>query len=174
MSIYSDFGISRKFLIVIKTEYNYVRLYTGQVIFVQNQNGQSSLTLLPTTLLRHPYRLSIHYRLSIIYLIKYPRSSVSRTIRALTGSHSRHCVQPYRSLYTYYTLYLLMRRSSLTHSCSGRAHICIVHIFGMRACVRIRVRLSLRDVQQLVLELLVKRNHSYVCLYTYYVLRIAK
>lgn len=125
--------------------------------------------------------LSSVIRIVYLYIIVYLSSilsnipsSVSRTIRALTGSHSRHCVQPYRSLYTYYTLYLLMRRSSLTHSCSGRAHICIVHIFGMRACVRIRVRLSLRDVQQLVLELLVKRNHSYVCLYTYYVLRIAK
>lgn len=74
-----------------------------------------------------------------------------------------------------------MRRSLLTHSCSGRAYLHRAYTFGMRACVRIRVRLSLRDVQQLVLELLVKRNHThtyiyiyiYVCLYTYYVLRIA-
>jgi len=94
---------------------------------------------------------------------------------ALTGSHFCHCLQPYRSLYLLYIIPSLMRRSLLTHSCSGRAHICIVHIFGMRACVRIRVRLSLRDVQQLVLELLVKRNHSYViylCM-PLHVLRIA-
>lgn len=58
-----------------------------------------------------------------------------------------------------------MRRSLLTHSCSGRAYLHRAYIFGMRACVRIRMRLSLRDVQQLVLELLVKRNHSYVYLY---------
>jgi len=102
-------------------------------------------------------------------------SSVLRMTCALTGSHFCHCLQPYRSLYLLYIIPSLMRRSLLTHSCSGRAHICIVHIFGMRACVRIRVRLSLRDVQQLVLELLVKRNHSYViylCM-PLHVLRIA-
>lgn len=85
-------------------------------------------------------------------------------IRALIRSNSCHC-----AIILFIIIYSLYRAVLYTHtfSCSGRAHISASCIFGMRVCAYYVCVYFLRDVQQLVLELLVKTGsltYVYLCM----------
>lgn len=144
------------------------------MIFVQNQSVVNPLA--------HPHRLSRLQSTWSLYPRVHLKSCDRRVIprgddtKGVSATFIRVLLRP---LYP-----SLVRRSSLTHSCSGRAHLslflstliyslllflsvsfsCIVHPRYIRACGRTHVYVCVcfvRDVQQLVLELLVKRGTSF-------------